>query len=59
MFEGKIFLPFTGMPILKRARRRVRFEVWLPVPFAVAMTIEKSFTISATSWWFVSNIAST
>jgi hypothetical protein len=44
ILEGKRFLPLTGIPIRNRARRRARFEVWLPEPFAVATTIEKSFT---------------
>jgi hypothetical protein len=45
MFDGNIFLPVTGMPILKRARKIVRFDVWLPEPFAVPTVIEKSLII--------------
>jgi hypothetical protein len=39
-----MFFPDTGIPILKIARIRVRFAVWLPEPFTVAMLIEKSLT---------------
>jgi hypothetical protein len=46
MFEGKRFLPETGMPILNKERKSVKFEVWLPEPFTVDTVIEKSFTIS-------------
>src|SRR5215207_574077 len=49
IFEGNRFLPLTGMPILKIARIRVLFAVWLPEPFTVAATIAKSFTIAGRS----------
>jgi len=42
--EGKRFLPETGMPILKIARKMVLFAVELPEPFFVPTIIEKSFT---------------
>jgi hypothetical protein len=45
MLEGKRFLPDTGMPILKIARRMVLLAVELPEPFFVPTMIEKSFTI--------------
>src|SRR5512134_482893 len=44
MLEGKRFLPETGMPILKIARRMVLLAVELPEPFFVPTMIEKSFT---------------
>src|SRR5512146_618218 len=44
MLEGKRFLPDTGMPILKTARRMVLLAVELPEPFLVPTVIEKSFT---------------
>src|SRR5438132_8470509 len=47
MFEGKRFLPDTGIPIWKIARIRIVFEDWLPEPLAVATWIEKSLTTSA------------
>lgn len=34
----------TGIPILKSARRRQLFAVWLPDPLMVAATITKLFT---------------
>src|SRR5690349_4375489 len=46
IFDGNRFLPLTGMPILKSARINVEFAVWLPDPFTVAATIEKSLTTS-------------
>src|SRR5262245_29090691 len=46
MFEGKRFLPETGTPIWKMARRRVVFAVWLPEPLTVATWIEKSFVVA-------------
>src|SRR5690606_34142125 len=49
MFEGKMFFPCTGMPILKNERSSARFAVWLPVPFAVATAIEKSLTLAVDS----------
>ena len=42
-----MFLPWTGMPILKNDLSRVRLAVWLPVPLAVATTSEKSLTTTA------------
>src|SRR5512145_3043158 len=45
IFDGKIFFPETGMPILNKARINVVFDVWLPEPLTVATVIEKSFTI--------------
>src|SRR5215469_1556136 len=44
MFEGKIFLPLTGIPILNRARRRQLLAVWLPDPLTVAATMVKLLT---------------
>src|SRR5690348_13354379 len=44
MLDGKMFLPLTGMPILKRARRRVLLAVWLPEPLTVAATMVKLLT---------------
>src|SRR5215471_8251922 len=41
MFDGNIFLPLTGMPILKSARSRQLLAVWLPDPLTVAATIVK------------------
>jgi hypothetical protein len=36
MFDGKRFLPETGIPIWKMALKRTVFAVWLPDPFTVA-----------------------
>ncbi len=44
MLEGNRFLPETGMPILKMARRMVLLAVELPEPFFVPTMIEKSLT---------------
>ncbi len=44
MFEGKRFLPETGIPIWKIARMRMLFEDMLPDPLAVATWMEKSLT---------------
>src|SRR5512147_2075423 len=44
MLDGKRFLPETGMPILKIARKMVLLAVELPEPFLVPTVIEKSFT---------------
>src|SRR5579859_991091 len=44
MLEGKMFLPLTGIPILKRARRRTVLAVWLPEPLTVAATSVKLLT---------------
>src|SRR5258707_8336289 len=49
MFDGKRFLPLTGMPILKSARISAVFAVWLPDPFTVAMTREKLLMPAALS----------
>src|SRR5690554_7736450 len=49
MLDGKMFLPWTGMPILKKERSRVRLAVWLPVPLAVATIREKSLTTASTA----------
>ncbi len=35
MFDGKRFLPETGIPIWKSDRRRTVFELCEPEPFAV------------------------
>ena len=43
MFEGKRFLPLTGIPIWKIARSRTVFAVWLPEPLTVAIWMLKSF----------------
>ena len=45
MFDGNRFLPLTGIPILNIARIRVLLAVWLPEPFSVATTNEKSLII--------------
>src|SRR5919108_3677665 len=42
MLDGKRFLPETGIPILKMARRIVVLAVELPEPFFVPTIIEKS-----------------
>ncbi len=44
MFEGKRFLPDTGMPIWKMERRSTRLAVWLPEPLTVATWMLKSLT---------------
>src|SRR5438093_8388536 len=44
MFEGKRFLPLTGMPIWKMARSSTVFAVWLPEPLTVATWMLKSLT---------------
>jgi len=44
MFDGKIFLPETGMPIRKSARRMVVLAVALPDPFTVENVMLKQFT---------------
>jgi hypothetical protein len=36
MFDGKRFLPETGMPIWKMDLIRMLLEDWLPDPLAVA-----------------------
>ena len=40
-----MFFPDTGIPILNRARSKVRLEVWLPEPFTVPTVMEKLLTI--------------
>src|SRR5262245_23623650 len=49
MFDGKRFLPLTGMPILKIARMRVLLAVWLPEPLTVAPTMAKSLRVGSRS----------
>src|SRR6266540_3234604 len=44
MFDGNRFLPETGIPILKIARKMVLLAVELPEPFLVPTIMEKSFT---------------
>src|SRR6516165_2926859 len=44
MFEGKRFLPETGTPIRKMARRSTVLDDCEPEPFAVATWMERSFT---------------
>jgi hypothetical protein len=44
MFEGKRFLPETGMPMRKIACMRRLLALEEPVPFTFANLIEKSFT---------------
>src|SRR5687768_14160332 len=50
MFEGKRFLPETGIPIWKMDRMRMLFDDMLPEPFAVATWIEKSLTTGGPEW---------
>jgi hypothetical protein len=45
MLEGNRFFPEMGMPILKKARRRVRLAVCEPEPLEVAMVMEKLLMI--------------
>src|SRR5215204_2057443 len=51
MFEGKRFLPDTGMPIWKMDRRSTRLAVWLPDPFTVATWMLKSLATAPAFWW--------
>jgi hypothetical protein len=44
MFDGNMFLPLTGIPMLKIDRIKMRFADWLPVPFDVATVTTTSFT---------------
>ena len=44
MFDGKRFLPDTGMPIWKSDRMSTRLAVWLPDPLTVATWMLKSLT---------------
>ena len=39
LWDGKIFFPLTGIPILNSARNRTVLAVWLPVPLTVATMI--------------------
>src|SRR5574339_682242 len=50
MFEGKRFLPETGMPIWKMDRRSTRLAVWLPDPLTVATWMLKSLTTAPARW---------
>jgi len=50
MFEGKMFLPLTGMPMRNSARTRTLFAVWLPEPLTVAATMQKLLTPAGLSW---------
>src|SRR5256885_11640711 len=45
MFDGNMFFPDTGTPMLKMDRMRMRFADWLPVPFEVATVMTRSFTL--------------
>ncbi len=42
IFDGKMFLPPTGIPILKIDLMSIVFADWLPLPFTVATLITKS-----------------
>src|SRR5580658_7805744 len=44
MFEGKRFLPLTGIPMRKRERRRMALADCDPEPLTVAIWIERSLT---------------
>ena len=44
MFEGKRFLPETGMPMRNIACIKRLLALAEPVPFTLASLIEKSFT---------------
>src|SRR3989344_8769766 len=46
MFEGKIFLDVTGIPILKIAFVKRKFALADPVPFTFANLTTKSFILS-------------
>src|SRR5690348_3206627 len=60
ILEGKRFFVLTGTPILKEARAKRPLAVWLPEPFTVATTMEKSFTIvGRLSLFSVAGISST
>ena len=52
MFEGKRFFPLTLTPMSAMVCSRIRFALWDPVPFAVAMLIVKSLMM--VSMWFPS-----
>ena len=45
MFDGNMFLPVTGIPILNNARNMVVFAVALPEPLIVLNVIQKSLKI--------------
>ena len=47
MFEGNRFFALGANPIWKSERKMIRFDVWLPVPFGVAMRREKSLTFGS------------
>ena len=47
MFDGKMFLGATGMPMWKIARMRTEFEDWLPEPLTVAAWKVRSLTIGS------------
>src|ERR1019366_8424328 len=49
MFDGKMFLPETGIPIRKMDCMRRLFALADPVPFTVAILNEKSLTPKAGS----------
>src|SRR5829696_697629 len=50
MFEGKRFLPDTGMPIWKMDRSSTRLAVWLPDPLTVATWMLKSLMTAPAPW---------
>ncbi len=52
IFEGKMFFPDTGIPILNKARINVRLDVWLPDPLTVATVILKVLTIFSEGFVF-------
>ena len=45
--KAMIFFICLGIPDLKMDLTKILFEDWLPLPFVVAMLIEKSFVIVA------------
>src|SRR5687767_8852075 len=47
MFDGNMFFPLTGMPMLNSVRIKIRFADWLPVPLDVATVMTTSLTIGA------------
>src|SRR5580704_15562422 len=44
MFDGNMFFPLTGTPMLKIDRMRIRLADWLPVPLDVATVMVTSLT---------------
>src|SRR5829696_6367142 len=44
MFDGNMFFPLTGIPMLKIDRIRMRLADWLPVPLEVATVMVTSLT---------------